>query len=258
MRIKYRNAQNRTRTSAAMNGMPLIGQMMRKTLKLRFLLTQTNWFEKVITLINCSFAERAILQIQICLLYSPRYYAENECLGGRSNIEKAAAADRYSDSCFEELKHANQWRYGSSGRASECTMDALYNEENEIENYVDDMLDDKDASNAAAADGEGLSTSRIEDPSFQSLHPSPIPSNAGSRRRSTGAIQKWKCFYSRFKAILKSKEIPRTLTALPVFMALERYHFSLFFKRFFLLFVLSSYLCFVRLFSILLFSLIIP
>lgn len=116
--------------------------------------------------------------------------AENEYLGGTSNTEKAAAADRYSDSCFEELKHANQWRYGSSGRASEWTMDALYYEENEIENYVDDMLDHKDASNAAAAAGKGLSTTRIEEPSFQSLHPSPIPSNAGTLRRSTGTIQK--------------------------------------------------------------------
>ena len=105
-------------------------------------------------------------------------------------MEKAAAADRYSDSCFEELKRANQWRYGSRGRASERTMDALYNEENEIENYVDDMLDDRSASNAAAADGDGASTSQILDQAFQSLHQSPNLSNVSTPRRSTGKIRK--------------------------------------------------------------------
>jgi hypothetical protein len=156
----------------------------------------------VITFIDCSSAAQAILQIH---LYSLPYNAENVYLGVRSDAEKAAtAADRYSDSCFEELKHANQWRYGSSGRASERTMDALYNEENEIENYVDDMLDDKDASNAAAADGQSASTSQIQDPSFQSLHPSPNPSNVSTPRRSTGKIHTQKSYCSRLTANFKS------------------------------------------------------
>ena len=176
----------------------------------------------MIIFINCSSAEQAILQIH--LLYSLPYNAENVYLGVRSEAEKAAAAaDRYSESCFEELKHANQWRYGSSMGASERTMDALYNEGNEIENYVDDMLDDKDTSNAAAADGQSASTLQTQDPSFQSLHPSPNPSNVSTPRRSTGKIYTQKSYCFRFASNFKSIEISRALQfSLRTYIAVER------------------------------------
>lgn len=133
--------------------------------------------------------------------------------------------------------------------ASERTMDALYNEGNEIEHYVDDMLDDKDTSNAAAADGQSASTLQTQDPSFQSLHPSPNPSNVSTPRRSTGKIYTQKSYCFRFTSNFKSIEISRALQfSLRTYIAVERSQlllfsaFSIFFYYHFFSFFGQSFL----------------
>ena len=122
---------------------------------------------------------------------STPFNTENEYRGGKIGFEKANISDRYSDSCFLELKHANQWKLGNSGSTTERTMDELYSEENEIENYDGNNLDDDYIIDTASTSVKSAYASQIEDQAFQSLHPKETPLDNCMLRQSSGKIRKF-------------------------------------------------------------------
>lgn len=122
---------------------------------------------------------------------STLFNTENEYLGGKVGFEKTSISDRYSDSCFQELKHANQWKLGSSGSTTERTMDELYSEENENENDDGNNFDDGYIIDTASTSVKSAYASQIENPAFQSLHPKQTPLDNCTLRQSSGKIWKF-------------------------------------------------------------------